>query len=61
MAKFKIEWTTETWHSVEVDASSTKNAENIFWENPALCHERATVIGSGFMQDSLDVTEVLDA
>lgn len=51
MSKYKIDWTLESWYSVEIDAESSEKALEIFWET----------LGSPDVVPRLDGQEVQDS
>lgn len=58
MAKYRIDWTTEEWHSMIVEADSRKDAEER-WSNSGMMFSAETVYESGFVPEgSIEILEV---
>ena len=57
MAKFRVDWTTELWHTLVVEADSKEEAEQV-WSNSGMLFHDETVYDSGFIQsESIDISE----
>ncbi len=51
MSTYKIDWTLESWYSVEIDAENSEKALEVFWET----------LGSPDVVPRLDGQEVQDS
>lgn len=57
MSKYVISYAIEEWWKIEVEADSHEDAHNKFMTGGYSHIPDATFIGSGFVQDSLDILE----
>ena len=57
MTKFIISYTTEDWWKLEVEADSQEDAYHKFMSGE-YNHSDAILTEGGFLQDSIDVSEV---
>ena len=57
MAKFRVDWTTELWHTLVVEADSKEHAEQV-WSNSGMIFHDETVYASNYVQaESIDIVE----
>lgn len=57
MTKFRVEWTTELWHAMDVEADSKEEAEKI-WANSGMIFSDETVYDTGYVpEDSIEISE----
>lgn len=54
--RWRIAYTTEDWWTAVIDADSAEDAMNIFMGGQ-YDHSRSKLTESGFLQDSIDITE----
>jgi hypothetical protein len=57
MTKFRIDWTTELWHTMVVEADSKEEAEKV-WSNSGMLFSEETVYDRDYIpEDSIEIAE----